>query len=65
MREQFEKQFAPELAELRGDEREAVALAGDVLTQLDTIDLLRRDRRLTVDETERTLICGLAAIVGT
>ncbi|MCP4436468.1 MAG: TetR/AcrR family transcriptional regulator [Actinomycetia bacterium] len=65
MREQFDKQFKPELAELRGQDREAVASAGDVLTQLDTIDLLRRDRRMTAVETERTLVTGLGAILHT
>ena len=63
MREQFDRQFEPELAELRGRAREEVASAGDVLTQLDTIDLLRRDRRMTAVETERTLITGLTAIL--
>ena len=65
MREQFDRQFEPELAKLRGQDREAVASAGDVLTQLDTIDLLRRDRRMTAVEIERTLITGLTAILHT
>ena len=37
--------------------------AGDVLTQLDSIGLLRRDRELTVLETETVLRSGIEALL--
>jgi AcrR family transcriptional regulator len=63
-RRQFDRQFAPELDALSGAEREAVSAAGDVLTQLDAVDLLRRYRQLTLAETEATLQKGLEALLG-
>lgn len=47
---QFDLQFAPELDGLEGDIRMARRTTGDVMSQLDAIDLLRRARRLTVQE---------------
>lgn len=61
-RRQFELQFAPELDALGGADREAVAAAGDVFSQLDAVDLLRRYRQLTVAETEAALRAGIAAL---
>ena len=62
-REQFELQFAPELDDREGPDRVAVLSAGDVITQLDSIDFLCRHRRLTVGETVETLRAALAAIL--
>jgi AcrR family transcriptional regulator len=62
-RDQFELQFAPELAALKGSRRQEVTDAGDVLTQLDPIDFLRRARQLTVAETAATLRTGLTALL--
>ncbi|MEL7209586.1 MAG: hypothetical protein AAGK32_15345, partial [Actinomycetota bacterium] len=63
LREQFELQFAPELASLKSSEREAVVSAGDLLTQLESIDFLRRHRQLSVAETEDVLVAGLRALL--
>lgn len=63
MRRQFLAQFAPELAALKGDDREAVASAGDLLTQLESIDFLRRQRQLSVEEARAALVAGLRALL--
>lgn len=63
LRDQFERQFAPELDGRERPDRVAVLSAGDVITQLDSIDFLRRHRRLTVAETGETLCTALAAIL--
>jgi AcrR family transcriptional regulator len=62
MREQFELQFAPELLDRKSAECEAVISAGDLLTQLESIDYLRRHRQLSVAETRSTLTTGLTAL---
>ena len=62
-RSQFERQFEPELAGLRGPARDAVVAAGDLLTQLDSVDFLRRHRQLTVAETTDALRVGLRSIL--
>ncbi len=64
LRAQFERQFAPELRGLRSVERDAVVAAGDVLTQLDSIEVLRRHRQLSVPEVEAALRAGLTALLG-
>lgn len=64
LRAQFERQFDRELSSLKGVERDAVLSAGDVLTQLDSIDLLRRHRRLSVAETSHALRTGLLRLLG-
>lgn len=64
LRAQFERQFAPELGALKGPDRDAVASAGDVLTQLDAIELLRRHRQLSVAETAAALRAGLRGLLG-
>jgi AcrR family transcriptional regulator len=64
MREQFELQFAPELGQLRSSERDAVASAGDLLTQLESVDYLRRHRQLSVAESHAVLVAGLSALLG-
>ena len=62
-RAQFELQFAPELNEHKRSDRVAVLSAGDVITQLESIDFLRRHRQLTVAETEDSLRIVLLAIL--
>lgn len=64
LREQFETQFAPELGALDSADREAIVAAGDVLTQLDAIDYLRRHRRLSLAETKAGLVRGLGELLG-
>lgn len=59
MRAQFERQFARELAALRGSDRDAVVAAGDLLTQPESIDFLRRHRRLSVAETHQAITNAL------
>lgn len=63
LREQFELQFAPELASLPAAQRVAAVEAGDLLTQLDSIDLLRRSRNLTVIETDSVLRESLTTLL--
>ncbi len=63
MRKQFELQFAPELASHKPAHREAVISAGDLLTQLESIDYLRRHRQLSVAEAHAALTVGLAALL--
>ncbi len=48
--DQFELQFRPELDALPGELRLARRTTADVMSQLDAIDLLRRTRHLTVQE---------------
>ena len=62
-RQQFELQFEPELTARKGAERHTVLDAGDVLTQLDSIDLLRRYRQLNVGDTQEVLRAGVAGIL--
>ncbi|MDE0065952.1 MAG: TetR/AcrR family transcriptional regulator [Acidimicrobiaceae bacterium] len=64
LRDQFERQFAPELDERKRSDRAAVMSAGDVITQLDSIDFLRRHRQLAVADTENTLRMVLLAVLG-
>ena len=63
LREQFELQFAPELAALPPRPRVAAVEAGNLLTQLDSIDLLRRSRNLTVIETDTVLRDSLTTLL--
>lgn len=63
MREQFELQFAPELVGKKPARREAVINAGDLLTQLESIDYLRRHRQLSVAEAHTALAAGLGALL--
>lgn len=48
--EQFERQFRPEIDALPNELRLARSTTADVMSQLELIDLLRRTRRLTVEE---------------
>lgn len=63
MREQFERQFAPELVDLRSPVRDAVVTAGDLLTQIEAIDYLRRHRQLSVAEAHSALVTGLRSLL--
>jgi hypothetical protein len=65
LRDQFELQFGPELAAMSPRERSSAVEAGNVLTQIDSIDLLRRVRNLTVAETDTILRDSLTAILVT
>lgn len=62
-REQFERQFAPELDRLTSAARTSAAEAGSLLTQLHSIDLLRRARQLSVAETAAVLSDALTAVL--
>jgi AcrR family transcriptional regulator len=64
LREQFELQFAPELRRGRRRDRDAVVAAGDLLTQLESIEFLRRHRQLSVAETRAALTTSLRALLG-
>lgn len=63
MREQFELQFGPELEGREPAERAALVSAGDLLTQLESIDFLRRHRQLTTAATDAVLTEGLRALL--
>ncbi len=62
-REQFARQFAPELAARKPADRDVVLSAGDLVTQLDSIDYLRRHRQLSVAESEAVLVSTLRALL--
>jgi AcrR family transcriptional regulator len=63
-REQFELQFAPELSALKTADRAIAVSAGDLLTQLDSIEFLRRHRQLSMAETSEVLRVALRALLG-
>lgn len=63
LREQFELQFAPELAPRTPADRDTVLAAGDLLTQLDSIDYLLRHRALSTAETETVLTSTLSTLL--
>ncbi len=63
LREQFELQFAPELKALPARRRSSAVEAGNALTQIDSLDLLRRVRNLTAAETEAVLHDALTALL--
>jgi hypothetical protein len=48
--DQFERQFRPEIDALPNELRLVRSTTADVMSQLELIDLLRRTRRLTVQE---------------
>ena len=62
-RDQFEQQFAPELDELGAASRHDAVAVGDLLTQMDSIDMFRRYRQFTMAETEAVLRSGLSALL--
>lgn len=63
MREQFELQFASELQALPEHERATPLSAGDLLTQLDSIEFLRGYRELTEDECTEVLTSALLVLL--
>jgi AcrR family transcriptional regulator len=63
LREQFELQFEPELSALAPSARMSVVEAGNVLTQLDSIDLLRRARSLTIAETTAVVLDSVRTLL--
>ena len=63
LREQFELQFGPELSALPARAPSAAVEAGNVLTQIDALDLLRRVRNLTMAETDAVLRDALTALL--
>ena len=62
LREQFALQFAPELNVMADSVRASAVEAGNVLTQLDSIDLLRGSRHLTAAETT-AVICDTLRVL--
>lgn len=62
--EQTEAMFAPELHALPDDDGQMALLTLDVLTQFETIELLRGTRGLSEDETVRYLRDAFADILG-
>lgn len=62
MREQFLVQFAPELKQRKAADRDAAVSAGDLITQLDSIDYLRRHRDFSAAETSEVLSSTLHAL---
>jgi len=63
MRDQFEIHFAPELLALKSADRDVVLSAGDLLIQLDSIDYLRRHRRLSAAKTQSVLASTLYSLL--
>jgi len=63
LRQQFERQFGPELAALPARARMSALEAGNALTQVDSLDLLRRVRNLTAAEAEAVLHDALTALL--
>jgi AcrR family transcriptional regulator len=63
LREQFLLQFNPELEALSPRARASAVEAGNVLTQIDAIDQLRRGRNLTVPEADVVLRDALTALL--
>lgn len=65
LREQFELQFGSELKAMSPRARLSAIEAGNALTQIDSLDLLRRVRNLTVAETEAVVHDALTALLHT
>ena len=63
MREQFELQFAPELSGMSAARCTAVVAAGDVLTQLDSIEFLRTFRGFSPAQTRKILVESLGSLL--
>jgi len=64
MFDQFALQFAPELKKLKPAEKRSAITSGDLLTQIDSIDYLRRHRQLSVAEVQTSLVSGLTFLLG-
>lgn len=63
MSAQFGLQFAQELDPLTTSVRDAAMCAGDLLTQLDSIDFLRRHRGLSINDTHAVVVSALKALL--
>ncbi|MEM9464683.1 MAG: TetR/AcrR family transcriptional regulator [Actinomycetota bacterium] len=63
LREQFVRQFAPELADREPHERERITAAADVLTQLESIRYLRNHRGFSLPETRAVLLESVRALL--
>jgi AcrR family transcriptional regulator len=62
-RAQLARQFAPELDRLDPKPRRAVLAAADALTQIETLDVYRHQRRFSVSETRELLLVALRALL--
>ena len=63
MREQFELQFAVELVAMTDARRTAAIAAGDVLTQLDSLEFLRTYRGFSAAQTRKILVESLTSLL--
>lgn len=63
MCEQFEQQFEPELSKLKPADRAAAVAAGDLLTQVVSIEYLRGPRGLSVAQVQAALVTGLRSLL--
>ena len=63
MREQFELQFAPELNSMPDARSTAAIAAGDLLTQLDSVEFLRGYRGFSTARTRKVLVEALGALL--
>ncbi len=63
LRMQFETQFRAELDRRKRAERDSALAAGDALTQLQSIDYLRRQRQLSAAETRAVLVASLRSLL--
>ena len=62
LRRQVEEMFAPELAARGQDEARELVAAADVLLELDSLDHLRRHRRMAAAEAQAVLVRALRAL---
>ncbi len=65
LRRQVEDMFAPELVDLDREARHDLVAAIDVLLELDSLDHLRRHRRMSVPEAQRVLVRALGTLLAT
>lgn len=63
LRRQVEEMFAPELAALDADAAHEIVAAVDVLLELDSVDHLRRHRRMAAPEVQRVLVRAIGALL--
>lgn len=63
LREQFARQFDPELRLVDAQARSTLLAAGDLATQPGSIDYLRRTRGLSVDEAHAVLTLSLRSLL--
>lgn len=63
LREQFARQFSPELRLADAELRSTLLAAGDLASQPGSIDFLRRTRGLSVDESHAVLVLTLQSLL--